>query len=83
MNSIYIHLRTIQKDSKNINNKNNFINAIADCVEYAIKHRNEKDVLNNIFNVLIEIYMKVIEMKVDQDITDILVMSRMIIRERL
>jgi hypothetical protein len=83
VNSMYIHLRTVEKDSKNETYKNNFKNAIADCVEYAVKNRNEKDILKNIFNVLIEIYMEIIEIKVDQDIIDILVMSRMIIRDQL
>lgn len=83
INSLYFHLRLIKKDATNIIHKNNFKNAIADCVEYALQHRNEKDVINNIFNILIQIYMEVIEMKMDQNIIDILVMSRMIIREQL
>jgi hypothetical protein len=60
-------------------------NNVADIVQHGVDHSRDYDILSTIYNVLIEVYMTVIDMdiKVVQDVIDTLVMARMIIKNAM
>jgi ribosomal protein S17E len=57
-------------------------NNVANIVQYAVDHSQDKETINIIYNTLVETYMRVISMDFDtiKDVIDTLTMARMIIR---
>ncbi len=59
--------------------------SVGDLVQFGILHTNDRCILDNILNILVEVYMSVIEYGFNtvQDVIDTLVMGRTIIRNAI
>jgi hypothetical protein len=59
--------------------------SVGDLVQFGILHTNDRCILDNILNILVEVYMSIIEHDFNtvQDVVDTLVMGRTIIRNAI
>lgn len=85
IDALYNNVYRLRRFPSNEEVQKNVNDNVAGLVQHGIDHSRDYELLSHIYNILIEVYMTVIDMdiKVVQDVIDTLVMARMIIKNAM